>query len=168
MTDSDVSPDSIVLTGADLTVASVEAVARRGTGATLDSDARARMQEARDLIESLVADGAVVYGVTTGFGALASTFIPPADAGRLQENLLMSHAAGVGPAFPREIVRAMLLLRANTLALGHSGCRPLLVDRLLDFLAARDPPGRARAGECRRIGRSRAACPPGAAADRAR
>ncbi len=134
MTESGVPTDPIVLTGADLTVASVEAVARHGTGATLDSNARARMQEARDLIESLVADGAVVYGVTTGFGALASTFIPPADAGRLQENLLMSHAAGVGPAFPREIVRAMLLLRANTLALGHSGCRPLLVDRLLDFL----------------------------------
>ncbi|MBA3235775.1 MAG: aromatic amino acid lyase, partial [Chloroflexi bacterium] len=126
--------DSVVLTGADLTVAAVEAVARHGAGATLDADARARMQEARDLIESLVAEGAVVYGVTTGFGALASTFIPSADAGRLQENLLMSHAAGVGPAFPREVVRAMLLLRANTLALGHSGCRPLLVDRLLDFL----------------------------------
>ena len=80
-------------------------------------------------------DGAVVYGVTTGFGDLATTFIEPAQAGRLQENLLMSHAAGVGAPFPREIVRAMLLLRANTLALGHSGCRPLLVDRLLAFLA---------------------------------
>ena len=126
--------ESIVLTGADLTVAAVEAVARSGAIATLDDDARGRMQEARDVIESLVAAGAVVYGVTTGFGALASTFIAPADAGRLQENLLMSHAAGVGPAFPREVVRAMLLLRANTLALGHSGCRPLVVDRLLDFL----------------------------------
>ena len=92
------------------------------------------MQEARDVIASLVAEGAVVYGVTTGFGALASTYIEPAQAGRLQENLLMSHAAGVGASFPREVVRAMLLLRANTLALGHSGCRPLLVDRLLEFL----------------------------------
>jgi histidine ammonia-lyase len=126
--------DAIVLTGADLTIAGVEAVARHGAVATLDTDARARMQEARDLIESLVAEGAVVYGVTTGFGALASTVIAPADAGRLQENLLMSHAAGVGEAFPREVVRAMLLLRANTLALGHSGCRPLLVEMLLDFL----------------------------------
>ncbi|MEO8437734.1 MAG: histidine ammonia-lyase [Chloroflexota bacterium] len=124
----------IVLTGSDLTVAAVEAVARRGAEATLEAGARGRMQEARDVIESLVAEGAVVYGVTTGFGALASTVIAPSDAGRLQENLLMSHAAGVGPAFPREVVRAMLLLRANTLALGHSGCRPLLVDRLLDFL----------------------------------
>ena len=58
----------------------------------------------------------------------------------------MSHAAGVGAPLPREIVRAMLLLRANTLALGHSGCRPLLVDRLLDFLRARHPSGRAEQG----------------------
>ena len=128
------SEDAIVLTGADLTIADVEAVARHGATATLDTNARARMQEAREIIESLVAEGAVVYGVTTGFGDLATISIPPADAERLQENLLMSHAAGVGQPFPREIVRAMLLLRANTLALGHSGCRPLLVDRLLDFL----------------------------------
>ena len=132
---ADPGPTSpIVLTGADLTIADVEAVARGGAEAALDIHARERMQEARDVIESLVAEGAVVYGVTTGFGDLATTYIEPAHAGRLQENLLMSHAAGVGSAFPREVVRAMLLLRANTLALGHSGCRPLLVDRLLDFL----------------------------------
>jgi histidine ammonia-lyase len=124
----------IVLTGASLTVADVESVARHEVGAVLDEHARQRMQEARDLIETLVAEDAVVYGVTTGFGALASTSIAPAEARRLQENILMSHAAGVGPAFSREIVRAMLLLRANTLALGHSGCRPLVVDRLLEFL----------------------------------
>jgi len=128
--------DPIVLTGADLTIADVEAVARRGRTAVLDDAARGRMQESRDLIERLVAAGEVVYGVTTGFGALASRFVAPADAQRLQENLLMSHAAGVGPPLDTEIVRAMLLLRANTLALGHSGCRPELVDRLLGFLAA--------------------------------
>ena len=127
--------DPIVLTGADLSIDDVEAVARRDAPVTLDHDARGRMQEARDVIEALVDLGAVVYGVTTGFGDLATTFIPPDQAGRLQENLLMSHATGVGAPFPREIVRAMLLLRANTLALGHSGCRPLLVERLLDFLA---------------------------------
>ena len=128
--------DIVVLTGADLTVSDVEAVAREGATVALDDDARARMQEARDVIESLVAEGAVVYGVTTGFGDLASTVIDPSQAGQLQQNLLMSHAAGVGAPFPQEVVRAMLLLRANTLALGHSGCRPLLVDRLLAFLAA--------------------------------
>ena len=128
--------DPVVLTGADLSIADVEAVARHGAGAVLDADARDRMQEARDVVERLVAEGAVAYGVTTGFGDLASVSIAPGDTGRLQENLLMSHAAGVGPAFPVEVVRAMLLLRANTLALGHSGCRPLIVDRLLAFLDA--------------------------------
>jgi histidine ammonia-lyase len=127
---------TIVLTGADLTIAGVEAVARNGASAVLDAGARERMQEARDVIEALVASGAVVYGVTTGFGDLASVSIEAEDVERLQENLLMSHAAGVGPVFPREVVRAMLLLRANTLALGHSGCRPLIVDRLLEFLGA--------------------------------
>jgi len=128
--------DPIVLTGATLTIADLEAVARHGGTASLDPDARARVQESRDVIERLVATGQVVYGVTTGFGDLATTFIAPADAARLQQNLLMSHAAGVGPAFPIEVVRAMLLLRANTLALGHSGCRPLIIDRLLEMLAA--------------------------------
>src|SRR6187455_854967 len=93
--------DLIVLTGADLTVADVEAVARHGGHAALDLHARERMQEARDVIATLVDRGEVVYGVTTGFGDLATTFIPPEDATRLQENLLVSHAAGVGPAFPR-------------------------------------------------------------------
>jgi histidine ammonia-lyase len=94
------------------------------------------MDEARAVVERLVAAGEVVYGITTGFGDLAGTFIPPADARRLQENLLVSHAVGVGAPLPQDVVRAMLLLRANTLALGHSGCRPVLVDRLLAFLEA--------------------------------
>jgi histidine ammonia-lyase len=124
----------VVLTGADLTVAAVEAVARGNARATLDLDARARMEEARAVVARLAAAGEVVYGITTGFGDLATTFIPPADVRRLQQNLLVSHAVGVGPALPRDVVRAMVLLRANTLALGHSGCRPLVVERLLEFL----------------------------------
>jgi histidine ammonia-lyase len=128
------STATVVLTGADLTVGDVEAVARGGAPAALDAHARARVAEAREVIARLVAAGEVVYGVTTGFGDLATTFIAAEDAARLQENLLVSHAAGVGEPLPREIVRAMLLLRANTLALGHSGCRPELIDRLLVFL----------------------------------
>jgi histidine ammonia-lyase len=126
----------VVLTGADLTIADVEAVARHDAQIVLDDRARERMAAARAVVEGLVEAGEIVYGITTGFGDLATTFVPPGDAATLQENLLMSHAAGVGPAFPREVVRAMLLLRANTLALGHSGCRPLLVDRIAAFLAA--------------------------------
>ncbi|HEY7133314.1 MAG TPA: histidine ammonia-lyase [Candidatus Limnocylindrales bacterium] len=130
-----VAGDPIVLTGANLSIADVEAVARHGAPVVLDDAARARMQESRDLVEGLVERGEIVYGVTTGFGDLATRFIAPADAERLQEHLLTSHAAGVGEPLPRELVRAMLLLRANTLALGHSGCRPLVVDRLLELLA---------------------------------
>ena len=129
-------PEPIVLDGASLTIADVESVARGRRPIVLDDAARARMEESRALIEAIVARGEVVYGVTTGFGDLATRFIPPEDAARLQENLLMSHAAGVGGELPRELVRAMLLLRANTLALGHSGCRPAIVDGLVAFLAA--------------------------------
>ena len=124
----------IVLTGADLSIGDVESVARFGQTVRLGDEARARMVEAREVIERLVAAGEVVYGVTTGFGDLASTFIAPADSAQLQENLLLSHCVGVGDPLPRDVVRGMLLLRANTLALGHSGCRVLLVDRICDFL----------------------------------
>jgi histidine ammonia-lyase len=129
-------PASLVLTGASLTVADVESVARGRRPVRLDPHARTRMLESRAVIERLVAAGEVVYGVTTGFGDLATTFIAPADTMQLQQNLLMSHAVGVGEPLPDDVLRAMLLLRANTLALGHSGCRPAIVERLLDFLDA--------------------------------
>ncbi|MFO7533233.1 MAG: histidine ammonia-lyase [Candidatus Limnocylindrales bacterium] len=125
---------AVVLNGAELTIADVESVARGLRPALLADDARRRVAEARAVIEHLVASGEVVYGVTTGFGSLATTFVPPERARELQERLLLSHAAGVGELLPTEVVRAMLLLRANTLALGHSGCRPELIDRLLELL----------------------------------
>jgi histidine ammonia-lyase len=127
-------PDPIVLTGHDLTLEAVEAVARNGARAVLAPEARARMVRSRAVIEAIVERGEAVYGVTTGFGDLATVRIAPADAARLQENLLVSHAVGVGPRFDVATVRAMLLLRANTLAIGQSGCRPELVERLLAFL----------------------------------
>lgn len=126
--------DSVALTGFDLTLDDVARVARLGASADLSAEARQRMVASRATIEELVRDGQTVYGVTTGFGDLASHRIEPADAERLQENLLISHAAGVGAAHDRATVRAMLLLRANTLARGQSGCRPEIVERLLDFL----------------------------------
>jgi histidine ammonia-lyase len=129
-----VTEPQVLLTGRDLTVEQVEAVARRGASVGLDPAARARMQQSRDVVERLVAEKAVVYGVTTGVGALADRLIEAVDAERLQENLLLSHAAGVGEPLPREIVRAMLVLRANTFGLGFSGVRPAVADRLLDFL----------------------------------
>ena len=124
----------LVLTGQDLTLEQVEAVARLGVVARLDDRARERMLASRRIVEELVASGEPVYGVTTGFGDLATHFIPAAEARRLQRNLLVSHAVGVGRPISREAVRAMLLLRANTLARGQSGCRPIVVERLVDFL----------------------------------
>jgi histidine ammonia-lyase len=124
----------VVLTGAGLTVPDVEAIARGQRPVVLDPAARGRVAEARAVIERLVDAGEVVYGVTTGFGALATTFVPPERARELQERLLLSHAAGVGDPLPTQVVRAMLLLRANTLALGHSGCRPELIERLCAML----------------------------------
>jgi histidine ammonia-lyase len=127
-------PDPIVLTGHDLTLEAIETVARRGAQAVLAPEARAKMVRSRSVIDAIVERGEAVYGVTTGFGDLATVQIAPADAARLQENLLVSHAVGVGGRFDSPTVRAMLLLRANTLAIGQSGCRPELVERLLGFL----------------------------------
>lgn len=127
---------AVAISGLDLSLEEVEAVARRGNPVELDEHAGHRMAQSRAVIEDLVARGEPVYGVTTGFGDLATHFIAAEDARRLQHNLLVSHAVGVGRPLDREGVRAMLLLRANTLARGQSGCRPLLVQRLLQLLDA--------------------------------
>lgn len=100
----------------------------------LTPEAHAAIQRARDTVEALVEEGRVVYGVTTGFGRLAEIQVSADDRRQLQVNLLRSHAAGVGPPLSRREVRTLLLLRANALAQGHSGCRLQVVERLLDFL----------------------------------
>src|SRR5687767_6710735 len=124
----------LLLTGSDLTLDDVWRVAHDGLPVALAPEAAERMRASRAVIDELVGSDAVVYGVTTGFGDLVSKRISAADSARLQENLLISHAVGVGPAHGRHTVRAMLLLRANALARGFSGARPELVERLLDFL----------------------------------
>jgi histidine ammonia-lyase len=126
--------DALRLTGSDLTLEDVWRVAHEGMPVVLDDAAAQRMQASRATVEELLSSGEVVYGVTTGFGDLVSQRISPADSARLQENLLISHAVGVGEAHGPHVVRAMLLLRANALARGFSGCRPVVVERLLDFL----------------------------------
>ena len=94
------------------------------------------MRASRAVIERLVADGATVYGVTTGFGDLADVRIEPGETAALQRNLIRSHAAGVGEPLPTEVVRAMLLLRANTLAIGLSGVRTDVAELLCAMLNA--------------------------------
>jgi histidine ammonia-lyase len=127
---------ALQLTGRDLTVPDVVAVARAGRAVTVADDARARMAVSREIIEQVVASGDTVYGVTTGFGDLADVRISPEQTATLQRNLVRSHAAGVGEPLPAEVVRAMLLLRASALAVGLSGVRPELVELLVAMLNA--------------------------------
>lgn len=124
----------VIVDGDALDIDQVVAVAQRKATARPGPGLADRMEPARRLVERTVTSGEVAYGITTGFGAFASTRIEPAEAEDLQVNLLRSHAAGVGQPLQDEVVRAMLLLRARTLAQGYSGVRPLIVDRLLDLL----------------------------------
>jgi len=128
----------IVLGECALTLHDVVAVARAapagGPRVALGAAARARMRESRAVVEAAVAAGRTLYGVTTGFGELKDRAIPAEQVRALQVNLLRSHAAGVGPEAPREVVRAMLLLRAASLARGVSGVRPEVVETLLALL----------------------------------
>ncbi|HEY8552165.1 MAG TPA: histidine ammonia-lyase [Thermaerobacter sp.] len=124
----------LVIDGQGLTLPAVAQVARCARPVVLDPRARRRMVASRGRVTAALARGEILYGITTGFGKLADVAIPPAEARRLQENLLRSHAAGVGEPLPVPVVRAMMLLRANALARGYSGVRPEVVERLLDLL----------------------------------
>ena len=127
----------LLIDGQSLTISAVSAVAERFEPVALAPDARARMQQRRDVVERLAARGEAVYGVTTGFGKLSDIAIAPDQLAQLQLNLLRSHAAGVGPRLDERHVRAMMLLRANCLAKGFSGARPALVELLCAMLDAR-------------------------------
>ncbi|MFM8944309.1 MAG: aromatic amino acid lyase, partial [Actinomycetota bacterium] len=120
--------------GEPLALEDVEAVARGG-GAPRARTAAARVGAARDRVERAVASGETVYGVTTGFGSLASVAVPAAEATELQHAIVRSHATAVGPLLSREEARAMLLLRAQVLARGNSGVRVEVIERMLAFLA---------------------------------
>ena len=120
----------------NLDPASVVAVARRGAQVTMGDEARERVSASRDRVERIIDDALPVYGVTTGFGALANTRIAAEERLELQRSLLRSHAAGMGSFVEPEIVRAMMAIRAKTLSAGYSGVRPELVDALIAFLNA--------------------------------
>jgi histidine ammonia-lyase len=117
-----------------LTIDDVVAVATRRAGVVLDPALGERMRPARELVERVIGENRTVYGITTGFGALAGTRIAPENVVELQYSLLRSHAAGVGTPLGAELVRAMLLLRARTLAQGYSGVRLEVVEKLVALL----------------------------------
>ena len=126
---------TVYLDGPGVSIADVVAVARRGAVVELTDAAVERMDAARSIVETL-AGGAPTYGVSTGFGALASVTIPPGRRADLQAALVRSHAAGMGPPVEVEVVRAMVFLRARTLALGFSGARPVVAEGLLAMVNA--------------------------------
>ncbi|NNE95259.1 MAG: histidine ammonia-lyase [Acidimicrobiales bacterium] len=129
------STDTITLHGPDVTIDDVVHVARMATPVELADDAIEGMKRARNVVERL-AEGDPKYGISTGFGALATVSIPPDRRRALQAALVRSHAAGMGEPVEDEVVRAMVFLRARTLALGASGARPLVAQAMVDLLNA--------------------------------
>ena len=127
----------LTIDGHSLTLDAVVGAARSvEQRVALAPEARRRMQQSHGWVEALIASGKPVYGLNTGFGAFSDRNISAADSRRLQRNLILSHAVGVGEPFPTEVVRAAMLIRANALALGHSGVRPALAETLLAMLNA--------------------------------
>ena len=125
---------AIHINGNDLTLEAVREVAVERQPVLLDPDARETVTKARAVVDALVAGDKVSYAITTGVGKLSDVRIPPDHIRELQVNLVRSHAVGVGEPLPPVEVRAMMLLRANSLAKGHSGVRPEVIDIFCEML----------------------------------
>jgi histidine ammonia-lyase len=126
--------DFLILDGQPLTLAEIESVALKGCRVEIAAGALMRVAASRKQIEGILAEGQTVYGVNTGFGKLADVRIPSDKLAQLQTNLVRSHSAGVGQPLAESEARAMLLLRANVLAKGFSGCRAAVVELLVAML----------------------------------
>ena len=126
----------VVLDGSRLTAEEVQRVSVAGEPASIAPDATARMEASRAVVERLAAGDEPVYAVNTGVGLLADVRIAPDALDQLQRNVVRSHACGVGDPLPRAVVRAMMLIRANVLAAGYSGIRPVVAQRLCELLDA--------------------------------
>ncbi len=125
---------AVVVSGEGLTIRDVVDVAYGRAEVKIAEGVRERVEEAWKALVELVEGGAVVYGVTTGFGALAESRVSSREASLLQRNMILSHSAGVGRELPREVVRAMMLVRLNTLARGYSGVRYHVLEVLAEAL----------------------------------
>jgi len=125
---------TVVIDGESLTLVDIVWVARKGTKVKLSPKAEAKVKESREVLEQFIKQKKTVYGVTTGFGAFGNIIIPPEKLQELQSNLIRSHAAGVGNPASTEVVRSMMLLRANTLAKGYSGIRLETLQTLIEML----------------------------------
>lgn len=124
----------ITIDGNNLKIDNVVAVARQGVKVRLAPAARQRISQSHAWIEAIVAADKPVYGINTGFGFFAEQRIPPEDLEALSRKLILSHAVATGPELPIEVVRAAMLIRANTLSSGYSGVRPEVVETLIEML----------------------------------
>lgn len=122
------------LNGQQLTLQQIAAVATEKERVTLGDEARLRVEESRRVVERIVAEKRTVYGINTGFGKLSDVSIDTGDLRQLQLNLVRSHSCGLGEPLSEFETRAMLLLRANVLAAGFSGARPLVIETLIAML----------------------------------
>jgi histidine ammonia-lyase len=129
--------DALHINGNDLTLEAVRTVAETNRPVLLAPDARETVRQARAVVDEIVAQNKVAYAITTGVGKLSDVHIPPDQVRELQINLVRSHACGVGEPLSVSETRAMMLLRANSLAKGHSGVRPVVVDTLCEMLNRR-------------------------------
>ncbi|WP_406307348.1 histidine ammonia-lyase [Streptomyces sp. NBC_00879] len=127
---------TVVVGTSGTTAEDVIAVAREGARIELSEEAVAALAAARGIVDALAAKPEPVYGVSTGFGALASRHISPELRAQLQRNIVRSHAAGMGPRVEREVVRALMFLRLKTVASGHTGVRPEVAQTMADVLNA--------------------------------
>lgn len=128
------STKTIYIDGETLTLEDVELIAKGKAKAELSSEAVEKVKRSRKFVEEVIAKGEHVYGVNTGFGALSSVAIPDAQLEKLQHNLIRSHACGVGEPFSQEVTRAIIFLRANTLAKGFSGIRLDTLQTMIEML----------------------------------
>ncbi len=136
---SDFPGKSITLDGKSLTIEQVVRVAYGGPGQPgvgISAEGQQQVERAARAVQELLARGEVAYGITTGFGAFKDCIISPDQVETLQRNIIMSHAVGTGDLFDIATTRAIMLIRANTLARGHSGIRPSTLELLLDMLNA--------------------------------
>ncbi len=122
------------LSGQLLSLEQIAAVAAGRLNVRLSSAARERVAASRALVDRVIEEGRVVYGINTGFGKLSEVRIAPADLEALQLNLVRSHSCGLGRPLSEPETRAMMLLRANVLTLGYSGCRTRIIETLLEML----------------------------------
>ncbi len=131
---------TITLNSSGLTMEQVVAVARNGTKIEISKEALTKMAATRAHIETLAKAETPVYGISTGFGALANQHIAPEDRVQLQKSLIRSHAAGMGDPVEKEVVRALMLLRLKTLVSGRTGVRPELATTYADLINAQITP----------------------------